>query len=95
MKMSELMKRIPYTQIELADMIGVSQTAISHFVNGRGMSLKVAHAIDVLAKVESGTAYAAAKIVQKERHKKAKLRLEQMGIDLQPPAQSPDECENP
>ena len=85
MLMSELMKRVPYTQIELADMIGVSQTAISHFVNGRGFSQKVAHALDVLAGVESGTAYAAAKAVQQERFDKAQRRLERLGIDIQPP----------
>jgi hypothetical protein len=50
------------------------------------MSLKVAHAIDVLAGVESGTAYAAAKAVQQARFEKAQKRLEKLGIDIQPPA---------
>jgi len=50
------------------------------------MSLKVAHAIDVLAHVESGTAYQASKDVQQERFEKAQRRLEKLGIDIQPPA---------
>jgi len=82
MQMSELTKRIPYTQMELADMIGVTQTAISHFINGRGFSLKIAHGFDVIANVESGTALAAAKAVQQERFSKAKKRLAKLGIDL-------------
>ena len=86
MTMDELMKRIPYTQYELADMCGVHPPTVSHFVRGRAMSLKVAHAIDVLANVESGTAYAAAKAVQQARFEKAQKRLEKLGIDIQPPA---------
>ena len=87
MQMSELMNRIPYTQIELGDMIGVTQTAISHFIHGRGFSLKIAHGLDVIANVEAGTAYAAAKAVQQERFAKAQRRLEKLGIDLS--SQSP------
>ncbi len=86
MQMSELMKRIPYNQVELADMIGVTQTAISHFIHGRGFSLKIAHGFDVIAGVESGTALLAAKAVQQERFAKAKRRLAKIGIDL---SQSP------
>lgn len=86
MQMSELMKRIPYNQVELADMIGVTQTAISHFIHGRGFSLKIAHGLDVLAKVESGTSLLAARAAQQERFSKAKKRLEKLGIDL---SQSP------
>lgn len=95
MTMDELLKRINYSQTELADMCGVSQSAVCHFIKGRGISLKIAHAIDILADVEPGTAYAAAKAVQKNRFAKAQKRLEKLGIDIQPPAQSPDECENP
>ena len=91
MTMDELMKKIPYTQYELADMCGVHPPTVSHFVRGRAMSLKVAHAIDVLANVESGTAYAAAKAVQQARFEKAQKRLEKLGIDIQPP--SADETE--
>lgn len=91
MTMDELMKRIPYTQNELADMCGVHSPTVSHFIRGRAMSLKVAHAIDVLAGVESGTAYAASKVVQKARIEKAQKRLEKLGIDIQPP--SPAEAE--
>ena len=80
--MSELMTRIPYNQMELADMIGVTQSAISHFINGRGFSLKIAHGFDVIAAVESGTALLAAKAVQQERFKRAKRRLARLGIDL-------------
>lgn len=83
MQMSELMKRIPYNQVELADMIGVTQPAISHFINGRACSLKIAHGFDVIAAVESGTALEAAKAVQQERFRRAKLRLARLGIDLE------------
>jgi predicted transcriptional regulator len=95
MTMDELMRRLPYSQIELADMCGVTPSAVCHFIKGRGNSLKIAHALDVLAGVEPGTAYAAAKAVQQERYKKAQRRLEKLGIDIQPPAATPDEYENP
>ena len=86
MTMDELLKKLRCNQIELADMCGVSPTTVSHFIKGRAMSLKVAHAIDVLAAVESGTAYNASKAVQQARFEKAQKRLEKLGIDL---SQSP------
>lgn len=85
MTMDELLKKLRCNQIELADMCGVSPTTVSHFIKGRAMSLKVAHAIDVLAGVESGTAYNASKAIQKARFEKAQKRLEKLGIDIQPP----------
>lgn len=85
MTMDELLKKIRCNQIELADMCGVTPPTVSHFIKGRAISLKVAHAIDVLAGVESGTAYNASKAIQKARFEKAQKRLEKLGIDIQPP----------
>jgi len=91
MEMPELLKRIPYTQLELADMIGVSQASVSQFVNGRYLSLKVAHAFDVIAAVESGTAHQAAKAVQQRRIAKAQRRLAKLGIDISLPSDDDDD----
>lgn len=88
MTTSEIMKLIDLSQQDIAIVLDIHQSAISHFITGRHGSPKVAYALDKLASLPPGTAMAAYAKKHAERRARAQARLASLGLDLtMPPAE--------
>lgn len=85
---AEVMRLIPYTQQEIADMIGVNQGLISQYVTGRHCSARIAYALAKLAGISPEEVLEAGQARQAERRARAQARLAKLGLDLtMPPAE--------
>ena len=91
MTMHDLVKMTGLKQAEIADLCGVSLTAVNQLVLGKAISKRIAAALDQLAGVDPGTALNLAQSAFRARRQSVLDRLAAKGIALVPDAE-PEEA---